>query len=152
MDFKTFLVRKILMGFFVSVTCICAAVAILGLLFEPDASFGYEVLFFPLIYGAVGMFPSLVTYSKKELSFKKALVRNILHLILLEIVILLILHSGGALKSFGLTISIVASILIVALTTHFVLWINDMRLAKSFNAALKIMQQKEENKVNLCES
>jgi len=144
MDFMTFLVKKILMGFFVSVACICAAVAVLGLLFESDARFGYEVFFFPLIYGAAGMFPSLVTYSKKELSFRQALARNILHLILLEVVILLVLHSGGALKSFGVTISVAASILIVALTTHLVLWINDMRLAKSFNAALKMMQQKEE--------
>jgi hypothetical protein len=42
MEFKTFFVKKVMMSFFVSVICISAAMALIGMSFDPDACFGYE--------------------------------------------------------------------------------------------------------------
>jgi len=144
MGFMSFLLKKVLMGFFVSVTCICAVMAVLRLIFEQNARFGYEAFFFPLIYGALGALSSLVLYTNKELSFKRALLRRIIRFILGEAVILLVLYSGGALKNLGVTVSVAASIVFVGFTVQLVVWLNDRRTAKNFNAALKEMQQKYE--------
>lgn len=140
MNFKTFFYKNILMGFFIAVTCICAAMAILGLIFEPDARFGYQGLLFPLFYGAATMLPSLVTYSKHELSVREALVRKLIEFLLIELIILMILYSGGALTSISLVISVAMSVFLIYTTVNLVLWISDRKTAKTFNEALLKMQ------------
>lgn len=140
MDFKTFFVKKVMMSFFVSIACISAAMALIGMLFEPDARFGYEAYLSPLLFGALASLPLLVKYSKKELSFKQTAIRNVIHLLLLEMVILLILYFEGLLTSMSMTISLAICIFVIDLTVNLVLWINDKRIAKEFNDALKRLQ------------
>lgn len=140
MDFKTFFVKKIMMSFFVSITCISAAMALIGMLFEPNARLGYEAFLSPLIFGALATLPMLVQYSKEELSFKQTVIRNVIHFLLLEAVILSILYFWGLLTSVSMAISLGISILVIDLTVNLVLWINDRRTAKEFNHALKKLQ------------
>lgn len=140
MDFKTFFVKKVMMSFFVSITCICAAMALIGMSFEPDARFGYEAFLSPLIFGALASLPMLVKYSKSELSFKQTAIRNVIHFLLLEAVILSILYFVGLLTSMSMAISLGISIFVIDLTVNLVLWINDKRTAKEFNSALKKLQ------------
>lgn len=143
MDFKTFFYKNILMGFFVATTCICAAMAIIGMLFEPDMRFGYQGLFFPLVFGAVTMLPSVVNYSKHELSIREAFVRKLFQFVLIELIILLMVYSSGTLNSVSLAISLALSVLLIFGAVHLVLWINDRKTAEAFNAALKDMQQQK---------
>lgn len=140
MDFKTFFVKKVMMSFFVSITCISAAMALIGMLFEPDTRFGYEAFLSPLIFGALASLPLLVKYSKKELSVKQAAIRNVIHFLLLEAVVLSVLYLLGMLTSVSMTISLGISILVIDLTVNLVLWINDKRTAKEFNNALRKLQ------------
>lgn len=140
MDFKTFFVKKVMMSFFVSITCISAAMALIGMSFEPDARFGYEAFLSPLIFGALATLPMLVQYSKEELSFKQTAIRNVIHFLLLETVILSILYFWGLLTSVSMAISLGISIFVIDLTVNLVLWINDKRIAKEFNNALKKLQ------------
>jgi len=142
MNFKTFLYKKILMGFFVATTCIGAAMAILGLLFDPDTLFGYQGLFSPLIYGAFTMLPSLVTYSKCELSVRETVIRKLLEFVLIEVIVLLIVYWGGGLTGTSLAISLVLSVFLIYMTVNLVLWVNDRKTAKAFNAALLEMQKR----------
>ena len=142
MDFKTFFVKKVMMSFFVGVTCICAGMAILGMLFEPNKRFGYEGFLSPLFFGLVTMLPTLISYSKHELSVFEALIRRILQLVLVEIIVLLIVFAGGGLTSVALAVSIALMVLLVGVTIHLVLWINDKKTAKVFNEALAKMQQR----------
>lgn len=128
------------MSFFVSVTCICAAMALVGMVFETDTKFGYEVFLSPLIFGAIASLPLLVKYSRKELSLKQTAIRNIIHFILLEASILITLYFIGALKSVSVTVSLATSILMIYITVNLVLWINDKRTAREFNNALKTLQ------------
>ncbi|OPZ85461.1 MAG: hypothetical protein BWY74_03909 [Firmicutes bacterium ADurb.Bin419] len=140
MEFKTFFVTKIMMSFFVSITCICIAMALVGMIFEPNTRFGYEAFWSPPIFGMLATIPSLVTYSKKELSFKQTAIRNILHFLLLEVVILSTLYFGGLLTSISMIISLGISIFVIDLTVNLIVWINDKRVANEFNNALKKMQ------------
>ena len=140
MDFKTFFIKKVMMSFFVSITCICTAMALIGMVFEPDTRFGYEAFLSPLIFGILASLPMLVKYSKSELSFKQTAIRNVIHFVLLEAVILSILYFGGMLTSLSMTVSLGISIFVIDLTVNLVLWINDKRTAKEFNGALKRLQ------------
>lgn len=140
MDFKTFFVKKVMMSFFVSVTGICTAMALVGMVFEPDARFGYEAFLSPLIFGAVASIPSLVQYSKKDLSLRQTAIRNIIHFLLLEAAILSILYFLGLLTSVSMAISLGISIFMIDLAVNLVMWINDKRTAKEFNYALKKLQ------------
>jgi uncharacterized membrane protein len=140
MDFKTFFIKKVMMSFFVSITCICMAMALIGMIFEPDTHFGYEAFLSPLIFGMLASLPMLVKYSKRELSFKQTAIRNMIHFILLEAVILSTLYFGGMITSVSMAVSLGISIFVIDLTVNLVLWINDKRTAKEFNGALKILQ------------
>lgn len=140
MDFKTFLIKKIMMSFFVSVTFICSIMAVLGMIYETNVIFGYEAFWSPLIFGAIASLPILVKYSKNELSFKEALIRNIIHFILLEATILSTLYYLGLISSLSKLLSLGVSIGLINLTVQLVLWINDSRSSREFNVALKRMQ------------
>jgi len=145
MDFKTFFVKKVMMSFFVTVTCICAAMALIGMIFEPNTSFGYEAFLSPLIFGIVASLPSLVHYSKDELSVKQTVLRNVLHFILLEAIILSVLYFAGILTSMSMVISLAVSIFVIDLTVNLVLWMNDKKTAREFNEALKRLQNAYNN-------
>ena len=141
MDFKTFFVKQVMISFFIGVTCICAGMAILGMLFEPDTRFGYQGFLSPLIFGVATMLPSIVSYSKHELSIREMLIRKIIQLVLIELIVLLIVYSSGGLTSVALAVSIAFTVLLVGAAVHLVLWVNDKKTAKNFNKALVRMQQ-----------
>lgn len=145
MDFKTFFVKKIMMSFFVSIACICAAMALVGMIFEPHTQFGYEAFLSPIIFGAIATLPSLVHYSKKDLTFVQMAIRNVIHLVLLEIVILSVLFFAGILKDISMALSLGISILVIDLTVNLVLWVNNKKIAKEFNNALKALQNQYGN-------
>lgn len=141
MDFKTFFVRRIMMSFFISVTLITAAMAVVGLLYEPDMTFGYEAFLSPLIFGAIASFPMLVLYSRKEQSVKESLIRSLLHFILLEILILLNLYLSGILTSLSMGFSLALTVLIINVAVHLLSYVHDKRVAEEFNKALLKLQE-----------
>ena len=141
MDFSTFFHRKVMMSFFISVTCITAAMAVLGMLYQPDARFGYVSFFSPLLFGALTTLPVLVKYTKREQTVRQALVRNILHLLLLEAVVLLVLYLAGQLTGPSMILSLCVSILIIDVAVSGVLWMHDVKTAGLLNEAIKKLQQ-----------
>lgn len=140
MNFKDFIIKKILMSYFLAVSGITAAIGIIGSIFVPDTTFGYQAFLSPFLFGLVAVIPSLATYSKNELSAKQMFFRLILHFVLLEILILLFAFIAGLVTSMPIAISLAASILIIDLTVHLVLWMNDKRTASALNNALKKIQ------------
>ena len=59
---------------------------------------------------------------------------------LLEFVILSALYFAELLTSVSVAVSLAVSFLIIYLTVNLVLWMNDRKTAKVFNAALKKFQ------------
>lgn len=140
MDFKTFLRKNLLLTFCISATCICLAMAVVGLSFQPDAQFGYEVFFSPLFFAGLATLPSLVHYSSRELTLKQSLIRQLIHFLLLELVILSILYSVGQITSLAAGLALAAAIFVIDLIVNLILWINDKKTAGEINEALKILQ------------
>lgn len=83
MSFKEFIIQKVQLFFFL-VTMILMAQIILGNKIEPDRVLHYKDFKSTFIMAALCMLPTLVTYSKKELSLKQMLVRQAMQLILIE--------------------------------------------------------------------
>ncbi len=144
MDFKSFAIKNILMPFFISVTFICAIMAVLGVFYQPDMRFGYQLLLSPLILGLATSLTTLVNYSKYELTLQGAMIRKLLQFVLIELIVLLSIYLSGNMTSAPLILSVAFSVLLIFSTVHFVQWIVDKNTAKVFNEALKKMQKENE--------
>jgi len=83
----------------------------------------------------------LVKYTKKELSLKQTVIRNVIHFVLIEAVILSILYFAGILTSISMARSLGTFLFVIDVTVNLVLWIQDTRTAKEFNDALQKMQR-----------
>lgn len=142
MSLKAFL-KRCLMEYFIITTCVTAAIGVLGLSLEPTAKIGYEGYFSPLIFGLVSLVPSFAMYSRRELSFRQALVRKFLHFTLLEAMLIAFGHWAGILLGFGDTISFALAVFIVYLAVNLLSWHLDSREAGEINKTLKALQRRK---------
>lgn len=90
MSGKDFL-KQMISSFFVVVTLVNIAMAVLGRIYQPGQQFGYDAFLAPVIYGFLSMIPVAVMYSEKELTVKQLYLRKVLQLFSIE----LILYLGG---------------------------------------------------------
>ncbi|MGB4660645.1 MAG: DUF3021 family protein [Mobilitalea sp.] len=136
MNFVDFLKRNLII-YFIIVTGITVAIAVLGTIYDSGTLFGYQVFYSPIILGAVAVIPSFVLFSKRELTFKQMLLRRILHFILLEIMLLVFGALTGILSGIEVALSYAFSIFAVYLFTSLVQWISDSKTANAINKGLK---------------
>jgi hypothetical protein len=132
--------KKNLMNFFIIVTCITIAIAILGSNFDPGATFSYEAYFSPVIFGAVAVLPSFLLYSKKELTLKQMLFRRILHFTALELVLTGFGFVSGLFDDTNAAVPFAVSVFIIYLLTNLIQWIIDSKTADKINEGLKKIQ------------
>ncbi|MGN0636850.1 MAG: hypothetical protein ACI4J0_00630 [Huintestinicola sp.] len=143
MSFKEHL-RSVLSVYFIVAALINAATFILGEIFRPDEKFGYEAFLSPLIYAAVALIPMLCTYSKKELTLKQYVAREILQLIAIEIILIFFGLGKQCLdpEDLPLTASFALSVLIIFCLVHVIGWLLDLDLARQLNSDLKSFQSR----------
>lgn len=141
MSLKTFL-KRCLMEYFIITTCVTAAMAILGLTLDPNTKFGYEGFFSPLVFGFISLAPSLVTYSRKELSFRQALIRKVLHFIVLEVVLIIFGFLAGLLHAFSDASLFALTVFIVYLVVNLTSWQFAKKEADEINKTLKLLQDR----------
>lgn len=142
MSFKEFLIKNVMNSFFISVTFICIGISVVGTVFEPEKQFCYADFLAPIIFGLAASLPSLVMFSRHELTVKEMLLRKLLHIILLELTVNGILFLTGALTSLSVIISLVLTILIIDIAVNIVMYLNDLRSAERINSSIKEMQSK----------
>ncbi len=145
MEFKRFLVNKLILFFMLS-TLITAAVSLIGSTFDAGARFGYDVLLTPMKYAALCLLPTLVTWSRRDLSAKELLVRKALMLILLEGVILLIAFMSPVIDtgSMRVVLTLAGSVFVIFALVNLFLWLKDSAEAKKMNIALAEFQKLHE--------
>ncbi len=145
MEFKRFLVNKLILFFMLS-TLITVAVSLTGTVFDGDRQFGYEALLVPIEYAALCMLPTLLTWSKRELSPKALLAREALMLVLIEGVILFITFTSDVIDTSRLEVvlAIAGSVLVIFVLVHLFLWLKDAAEAKKLNRELLTFQKLHE--------
>ena len=143
MSFKEHL-KAIASQFFVIATLINLAIFILGEIFRPDDKFGYEAFLAPLIYAAISLVPMLCMYSKKELTVKQHIFRELLHLISIEIILIFLGLGAKSLKpeNLALTASFALSVFIIYVLVYVIAWLLDLNTARQINTDLKSFQSK----------
>ncbi|MBP1754663.1 MAG: hypothetical protein H6Q59_1061 [Firmicutes bacterium] len=134
-------VKKNLMDYFIIVTGINVAIAVLGMNFDPDTVLGYEAYFSPLIIGAVAVLPSMVLYSRRELSVKGMLFRRALHLLVLELTLISFGYVAGLLTQWTIVLPFVVVVLVVYVFTLLVHYLIDSRTAVEINKGLRRIQE-----------
>lgn len=143
MSFKEYL-KSVLLSYFVIVTLVDFAIFALGTIFRPEEQFGYEAFLSPLIYGAIALVPMLLMYSRKELTVKQQIVREIFKLIAIEAALLVF---GFGIDNFSIDniviiISFAVAVMVIFFMVHFIEWVLDVRVAKQLNSNLKEFQKK----------
>ncbi len=133
-------------SFFISVTLINIAMLILGLMFEPESKFGYEVFLYPLIYGLIGMIPGLFLETNRELSIRQVLIRKTVELLLLIVLLLAFMFGGRTMDWEMVTVAagVAFSIIVIYVMVHVIEWMLDVRTAKSMTEGLVEFQQRAE--------
>lgn len=146
MHLKEMLMRT-LMTYFVLVTCITAAMLILGTAFDPAARFGYDAYFSPLFFAALGVLPEIVMYSSKELSAKQIWLRKGMQLILIETEIMTVsilspnIHTEDPRISAGLFISVP----VIFVTADLIRLLNSALSARKLTRELIQFQKNRQN-------
>jgi len=145
MEFKRFLVNKLILFFMLS-TLIAVAVFLIGSAFDSDARFGYDALLSPIKYAALCLLPTLATWSRHELSMKQLLLRKALVLVLLEAVILFIAFTSPAIDtgSIKVVLTIAGSVLIIFVLANLFVWLRESAEAKKMNVDLAAFQKLHE--------
>lgn len=136
--------RTNLGSFFICVTLINVAMFVLGLMLEPDLKFGYEAFAYPLIYGVIGSIPGLVMYSKKELTMKQTIIREIIQMFLVIAVIIGFMF--GRFKFipdvWPQIIGVSISVMIIYVLVHVFGWLIDLKTANIMMEDLKKFQER----------
>ena len=111
---------------------------------EPDVKFGDEVFTYPLIYGLLGTLPGLIMYSRKELTIKQTIIREVIQMFM--VVVIIIGFMFGRYKFVPETlpkiIGVSVSVVIVYVLVTFFGWLIDLRTAGKMTEDLKKIQEK----------
>lgn len=137
-------INSMLTSYFTLVTLISVFMLVAGMHFYPTESFGYEAYAFPLIYGACGILPQVVMYSKRELTIMQFLVRKVIQLVLIEIIVLGVVFGGSNISAEETGVIIVTGIgiFVIYIVSHIVDWIQKWLSAKRMTEDLIKLQQK----------
>ncbi len=133
-------------SFFISVTLIDAAMMILGLLLRPDQQFGYEVFLYPLIYGLIGMIPTLIITTDKELTVGQVLLRKGMQMLLIMVLLLAFMFAGRPIdgEQIPAAAGVAVSVAVIYVLVSVIEWMLDLRTAKGMTEDLLKYQQRTE--------
>lgn len=136
-------IMKIIRTYFTLVTLITVAIFLIGAQLAPDASLSYTAFAIPLIYAACGVLPSVVMYSRKELTVKQFLVRKVIQLGLIEILLFTVIFDNvNELKErTDRVILVTISVFIIYTLVHILDWFQKSLSAKKMTEELMCLQQ-----------
>lgn len=132
---------ELVMAFFVSTTFITLGSGIIGMIYFKDITLGYEDFLMPPLFGLLSSLLGYVNYSKKELSIAQAVIRKGLHLLLIEGMIFGLNYVSGYTFTLNIAIILAILILLIFVSVHVVIWLNDKRMASTFNKELELFQK-----------
>ena len=136
--------RTWLGNYFICVALINVAMLILGCTLEPEMRFGYEVFAYPLLYGFLGSLPGLVMFSRKELTFRQAILKEAVQMLMVAIIIVGFMFGRyiGVPEAIPKLIGVSISVMIIYVLVTFFGWLIDLRTAGQMTEDLKKFQER----------
>lgn len=140
--------KSVMSMYFIIVTLVNAATFVLGSIFRPDQTFGYEAFLSPLVYAAIALVPMLCMYSKKELTFRQYILREVFQLFAIEAVLIIFGLGTESLlpENRKLTAAFVFSVFVIYVLVVIISWLLDLKQAKTINSDLKTFQKRFSDK------
>ena len=137
-------IREIAGSYFISVTLINIAIFATGMLFRPEQTFGYEAFLSPLLFGSLTVIPTLILYSKKELTVRQLLFRKAIQLLLDIVIVIGVLFGGKALNKETIiaAVGVAVSIIVVFAAVHGIEWLLAKKTARQLNEQLEAFQKR----------
>jgi len=136
-------IKNNLMSFFIIVTLVNIAIFVCGIVLAPDEKLGYTAFIVPVIDGLLGVIPGLVMYSKRELTVKQMIVRDIIQLLSIELIIILFSFGFSGFTNVDVPkfLAIVFSVAFVYVGVVVIMYLLDFKTAKKMTDDLKAFQK-----------
>lgn len=147
MNFKDYLIKKIIPTYFMIVTLILFGMAAVGLILYRHRPIDVLTLFVPLVFGGIGCLPLLVDYlfsHRKNIRFG-LLLYNAAELVMLEICILSAAFFVGIIDSIFTAVIIAVMVLCIFAAVGTVMYLQDRGFCDSINNALAQYDEKYDN-------
>ncbi len=114
--------------------------------FTPPNTIDRDYILLAMLFAVIGDLPSIVFWSKLELTEKSRRLRMIIHFILLETVILIFAGITGIVSGFVEYLIFAIEIAIIYVLVRFITWQGDLVTAKNINKKLKNLKKMDEYK------
>lgn len=134
------LIRQLIRDYFV-----IFGILIIGTVFlTPPNTINRDYILLAMVFAAVGDLPSIVFWSKSELTENSRRLRRIIHFILLETVILIFGGITGIVSGFAEYLIFAIEIVVIYVIVRFITWRGDLATAKKINEKLKNLKNTDE--------
>ena len=136
-------IKNNLMSFFIIVTLVNIAIFVCGIVLAPDEKLDYTAFIVPVIDGLLGVIPGLVMYSKRELTVKQMIVRDIIQLLSIEFIIIVFSFGFSGFSNINVPrfTAIVLSVAFVYAGVVVIMYLLDFKTAKKMTDDLKAFQK-----------
>ena len=130
------------MRFFIIATCVGLASAMFGPTLMPDQTLDFTAFYSAPFTALLATLPSLILYSRKELTLKQTILRKAIHLLVLEGLLTAAAWMSQSIRTPGEVLLFMGIVLVVyAAVTLISLWLQS-KDAKQINAGLKALQNR----------
>lgn len=133
------LIRQLIRDYFV-----IFGILIVGSVFlTPPNTINRNYIILAMAFAAIGDLPSIVFWSRSELTEDSRHVRSIIHFILLMTLVLIFGGITGIVSGFAEYLIFAIEILVIYVIVRFIIWQGDMATAKTINEKLKNLRETE---------
>ena len=136
-------IKDNLMNFFIIVTLVNIVIFVCGSIMAPDQNLTYSAFLVPIIDGLLGIIPGLVMYSKRELTVRQMIIRELIQLASIELIILFFTFgfSGFSIEKLGMMLVVAISVAVVYILVMLIRFFLDSRSAKKMTDDLKAFRK-----------
>lgn len=136
-------IKDNLMNFFIIVTLVNIVIFVCGSIMAPEQNLTYSAFLVPIIDGLLGIIPGLVMYSKRELTVRQMIIRELIQLASIELIILFFTFgfSGFSIEKLGMMLVVAISVAVVYILVMLIRFFLDSRSAKKMTDDLKAFQK-----------
>lgn len=140
---KEELVSSIIRNFFIIFTIVVLGTGFLN----PSHTFTYPEVLLAALFSLAGDLPTLVYYSKKELTEKSKKIRTVVHFILIETVLLTFANLVGQVSGLMETFLFGVEVLVIVMLVGFFTWLIDRKTAHDINKRLEELRREKSSKL-----
>lgn len=133
---KTSLFSEMLRNYFI----IFSVIILLTALLNPEHAFTFREIILTALFALAGDLPTLIYYSKKEVSHKSRSIRTVMHLFLLEAVIVVLGNIMGLVSGVKESTLLALEVLLIYVLVILFTWLIDRKTAKDINQQLAILR------------